>query len=110
MLKALKMIVLGLLAVALVVLGVANMNMVELNLLPEQLGVDRWSVDFPLAGVIVVSIFFGIFLGYLFEWMREHRYRREARRRRREAEELARENEALKTRLNDDDMPKIPVR
>ena len=111
MLRAFKMIVLGLLAVVLVVLGVANMTPVDLHLLPPAIGGFEYTLhQIPLAAVILLSILLGIVIGELIEWVREHRYRRDARRRRREAEELARENEALKARLQDDDMPKIPVR
>lgn len=112
MLRTLKMIVLGVLAVALVVVGVANMTPVDLHLLPAAIDADgRWTLhQLPLAGVILLAILIGILIGEIIEWVREHKHRRTARQKRREAERLARENEALKERLDVDDMPKVPVR
>ncbi len=110
MLKAIKMVVLVLLALVLVVVGVANMTPVDLHLLPPVIAEGRWTLpQVPLVAVILVSILLGILIGELIEWAREHKHRRMARQKRREAEALARENETLKRRLEDDDLPKIPV-
>ena len=111
MLKAIKMVVLVLLALVLVVVGVANMTPVDLHLLPPAIGAGRYTLhQIPLIAVILVSILIGFLIGELVEWAREHKHRRTARQKRREAEALARENESLKRRLQDDDLPKIPVR
>ena len=111
MLKAIKMVVLVLLALVLVVVGVANMTPIDLHLLPPVIGEGRYTLhQIPLIAVILVAILLGILIGELIEWAREHKHRRTARQKRREAEALQRENEALKRRLEDDDLPKIPVR
>lgn len=111
MLRTVKWIILAILAAALIVVGVANMTPVNLHLLPPAIGDYGYTLhQIPLAGVILVSMLLGIIVGELLEWAREHKHRKTARQKRREAEELARENEALKKRLDDDDMPKIPVR
>ena len=111
MLKAIKMVVLVLLALVLIVVGVANMTPVDLHLVPPAIAEGRYTLhQIPLVAVILVSILVGILIGELIEWAREHKYRRTARRKRREAEALARENETLKRRLDDGDLPRIPVR
>jgi lipopolysaccharide assembly protein A len=111
MLKTLKMVVLALLALVLVVIGVANMTPVDLHLLPGEIGGYDYTLhQVPLVGVILVSVLLGILIGELIEWVREHKHRRTARQKRREAEQLQRENEQLRRRLEDDDLPRIPVR
>ena len=111
MLKAIKMVVLVLLALVLVVVGVANMTPVDLHLVPPAIGEGRFTLhQIPLIAVILVSILVGILIGEVIEWAREHKHRKTARQKRREADALARENEQLKRRLEDDDLPKIAVR
>jgi uncharacterized membrane-anchored protein YhcB (DUF1043 family) len=54
------------------------------------------SVRVPLFVVSLVSIVVGIVLGYLFEWLREHKYRRRASLKAREADRLNREVDRLR--------------
>ena len=111
MLRAIKLVLLALLALVLVVIGVANMTPVDLHLLPPGIWANGYTLhQVPLIGVILASVLIGILIGELVEWARERKHRRTARRKRREAETLARENEQLKRRLEDPDLPKIPVR
>lgn len=112
MLKAIKWILLAVVAVGLIIIGLANMTPVDLHLLPPEIGGLEYTLhQVPLFGVILAAIFLGLLLGYLFEWAREYRYRRTARVKKREADELAAENRALKRKLEgDSDMPDIPVR
>lgn len=112
MLKAIKWILLAIVAICLVIIGLANMTPVDLHLLPPEIGGFEYTLhQVPLFGVILAAVFLGLLLGYLFEWAREYKHRRTARVKRREAEELAEENRALKRQLHDDsDLPNIPVR
>lgn len=64
--RTLKLLLLGVILLAVVVLAVANRGMVTLNLLPQ--GLDRVmarSVDLPLYVVILLSVIAGMVLGYL---------------------------------------------
>ena len=90
--RTLKIILLGLILVVVVVLAVANRGPVTLHLLPQ--GLDRvmpLSVELPLFVVILASVVVGMVVGYLFEWLREHKHRRRATQKSREAERLNRE-------------------
>jgi uncharacterized integral membrane protein len=95
--RTLKLLLLGLILVAIVVLSLANRATVTLNLLPEGMArVLPVSVNLPLYQVILASILVGLFIGYLLEWLREHKHRRRAARKTREAAELNREMERLR--------------
>ena len=90
--RTFKLLLLGLILVAIVVLAVANREVVTLNLLPQ--GLDRvmpLSRDLPLFVVILASVVVGMVLGYLLEWLREHKHRRRAAQKAQEAARLHRE-------------------
>lgn len=91
----LRIAVLGLLAIVLLVLALANLDPVLLRLLPEPLadglGIPVYSVRLPLFAVVLVAVGLGIALGYVLEWLREHRHRRAATRERARREKLERE-------------------
>jgi lipopolysaccharide assembly protein A len=90
--RTLKLLALGLILVAIVVLAVANRETVVLHLLPQ--GLDRvmpLSRELPLFVVILASVVLGMALGYLLEWLREHKHRRRASRKAQEAARLNRE-------------------
>jgi uncharacterized integral membrane protein len=90
--RTLKLLVLGLILLAVVVLAVANREAVILHLLPP--GLDRvmaLSIELPLFVVILVSVVAGMVLGYLLEWLREHKHRRRAAQKEQEAARLHRE-------------------
>jgi lipopolysaccharide assembly protein A len=90
--RTFKLLLLGLILVAIVVLAVANRGVVTLNLLPQ--GLDRvmaLSIELPLFVVILLSVVVGMVLGYLLEWLREHKHRRRAAQKAQEAARLNRE-------------------
>ena len=95
--------VLAIIAVVMITVALANRESVTLSLLPADLAVllgvaaDSNSIQMPLFVVIFVGILAGVFLGFVWEWLREHKFRAEAARERREAERLAKEVAALKT-------------
>lgn len=105
--RTLKLVVLGLILVALVLLAVANRGTVTLNLLPAGLeNVFAYSVRVPLFVVILVSILLGLVIGYFAEWLREHKHRSRAADKAREAERLRQERDQLRRRTGqaDDDV------
>ena len=95
--RTLKLLLLGLILVAIVVLALANREVVTLHLLPE--GMERvmpLSIQLPLFVVSLLSIVAGMVIGYLLEWLREHKHRRRASQKAREAAQLNREVERLR--------------
>ncbi|OWU85750.1 phosphoribosylanthranilate isomerase [Oceanicola sp. 22II-s10i] len=90
---------LAILAVALISVALANRDFVTLTLLPS--GIARIvgmnpSIDLPLFVVIFAGIVAGLLIGFVWEWLREHKHRAEARRNAKEAGKLEREVRRLK--------------
>lgn len=87
------------LGIALITLALANRGLVTLRLLPEELqllpGSDA-AIELPLFVVIFAGIIAGLLIGFVWEWLREHRLRAEAARVKREAAQLKQEVNALK--------------
>ncbi len=94
MIRWLKWLVLGLLALMLVTVALANRGAVTLRLLPDDLaaflGLDL-AVEMPLFLVILGGVAAGLLIGFLWEWLREHRHRADASARGREIARLERE-------------------
>jgi uncharacterized integral membrane protein len=110
--RTVKLIVLGLLAVILIALGVANMAAVDLFLLPAVLFGDSFSIKgLPLAVVILAAVLTGILAGLVIEFLREHEQRRVAEEKRREIVRLRQEISRLRAKLGnrDDELPRIPA-
>lgn len=82
------------LGVALLIVALANRGDVTLALLPEDLagltGVQA-QASVPLFVVIFGGIAAGLIIGFVWEWLREHRFRSQAARRARDVERLQRE-------------------
>lgn len=98
--RYIRYLVLAAIALALIVLGYANRDPVTLNLLPETLAAYMpvsEGLTLPLFVVILGSVVAGLVLGFVWEWLREHKHRSEAARRKAEAERLAREVDSLKS-------------
>ena len=105
--KYLKYIFLAVLGLCLVTVAMANRGAVELKLVPAALSGPlgfQERVSLPLFIVIFGAILFGILIGFVWEWLREHRYRREAELRRREAARLQHENRELRQEQTGDDV------
>lgn len=87
------------LTVLLIVIAFANRDPVTLRLLPDDL--DRfWSfgrvLELPLFLVIFAAIVAGVVIGFIWEWLREHRIRADGARAAREKVRLEREIGRLK--------------
>ena len=110
--RTVKLIVLGLLALILIALGVANMAAVDLYLLPAALFGDGFSIKgIPLAVVILAAVLMGILIGLVIEFLREHRQRKVAEEKRREIVQLRQEVARLRAKLSPqgDELPRIPA-
>ena len=94
--KYLFLIVVGL---ALVVLAIANNAPVTLQLLPQDtalwMGVE-YAIELPLFLVILGGVVTGLLVGFVWEWLREHRHRAAAVHNQREARRFEQEVVALK--------------
>ncbi len=103
--RLIKMIFLGALMLGIVLLSLANRAPVEVKLLPEGLGdVFQRSVEVPLFVISLLSILTGLLIGYILEWLREHKHRRLAAEKKREAAALKGEVKALrKKHLSEED-------
>ncbi len=87
------------LAVVLITVALANRDQVLLRLLPEELAGFlgwSWSVNLPLFVVIFAAIIAGVMIGFVWEWLREHKLRAEGARARKAAVKLAHEVQDLK--------------
>lgn len=96
--------ILAVIALSLITVALANRTSVTLNLLPIELSMLTgrvYSIDLPLYLVVFGSIIVGLLLGFVWEWLREGKYRSEAVRERREKDRLSREVERMKKKAAD---------
>ncbi|WP_424928023.1 LapA family protein [Amaricoccus tamworthensis] len=100
--RTVKIIILAVILLAIVVLSVANRELVTLNMLPSALDhlMPGMRFEVPLFVVILCSIVIGLVIGYLFEYLREYKHRRLASQKIREADNLKREMEGLRREVN----------
>jgi uncharacterized integral membrane protein len=97
---------LGVVALILMTLALANRQVVTLRLIPEDLGIRPTFDDglsLPLFVVIFAAIALGLLIGFTWEWMREHKHRAEARAQRAQKEKLEKELAKTKARAEPDD-------
>lgn len=103
-LRLVKILFLCLVAAGLVLLFFANNEPVTLHLLPDQiadaLGV-RNEYTISLFFVVVATLILGIVVGFVWEWLREYRYRSEMRTHKREASRLSNEVAQMKGKTSD---------
>lgn len=101
MFRILRLAFLAALAVVMIALALANRDSVTLRVLPPEaanfLGLD-WAVQLPLFLVIFTGVLLGLFIGFVWEWMREYRLRATGAQASRKAAHLAREVDRLKAR------------
>jgi len=83
----------------LILIGLANRDFVTVRAMPMALG-DLLGlspdIQLPLFVVIFISVGAGLMIGFLWEWVREHRIRADARGKAREVESLRREVDRLR--------------
>ncbi|MEL6265307.1 MAG: LapA family protein [Pseudomonadota bacterium] len=108
--RLLRAAVLLAILVVLVILGVANMQPVTLQLLPEGITASTPALaGVPLSVVILAAMLLGFVVGEVFEWVREAKHRKEVANRGREIQSLRAENARLRSKLADpkEDLPRI---
>lgn len=92
------------LAIVLVSIAMANRADVTLKLLPEGLAEFtglHWQITLPLFIIVFGGIVAGLIIGFVWEWLREYKHRREARVKSTEAKRLEREVTRLKGEKNE---------
>lgn len=107
MMRYLRYVFLAVLALLLIAVALANREPVTLRLLTEDLanvvGLTT-SVTLPLFLVVFGGIVAGILVGFVWEWLREHKHRAEAVQQRREKDRLKREVAHMRqTKAEEDD-------
>ena len=92
---------LGTLGVVLIAVALANRDLVTLTLLPsavsDLVGLNH-SIRLPLFLVILGAIVFGVIIGFIWEWLREHRHRADKTKAEKELHQTKREVRRLKGR------------
>ncbi|MFO7772323.1 MAG: LapA family protein [Roseovarius gahaiensis] len=86
-------------ALALILIALANRNIVQVRVLPDELSglaALNPSYELPLFVVIFGGILLGLVVGLIWEWIREHGERAEAARKARELSALRAEIQRLK--------------
>ncbi|GGO28812.1 phosphoribosylanthranilate isomerase [Gemmobacter aquaticus] len=99
MLKYLRYALLAVTALCLLTLAIANRAPVTLRALPDDIAAVvgmNWQINLPLFAVIFGGIAVGLLIGFVWEWLREHRYRSEAGTKAAEARRLQRELAAMR--------------
>lgn len=95
---------LGGLGLLLVSVSLANRAPVTLKLLPDDiavfLGVD-FAISLPLFLVVLGGVAGGVIVGFVWEWLREYKHRRDAGTKTREVRKLEREVSRLKGQGNE---------
>lgn len=96
MLRILKLLVLLPIAAALVLLAVANRQVVTLVLDPFSRGPEAMSITLPLFILAFILLAVGIVLGYVAAWLAQGRHRKAARTYKHECDVLMSEREKLR--------------
>lgn len=99
MFRALRLAILGLLALALIMIALANRMAITLKLLPDEfadlLG-RNWKIDVPVFVVGFAGVAVGLLIGFLWEWLREHKHRADVSAKSRELARVQRELASLR--------------
>ncbi len=92
--RLIKYVILGILAICLVVVALANRELMTVQLLPDELsrlvGL-QWQITLPAFVILMVAGVIGLLLGFVWEWVREHKHRATAVTERRERQRLEQE-------------------
>ncbi|MGJ8602861.1 MAG: lipopolysaccharide assembly protein LapA domain-containing protein [Marivita sp.] len=103
--RYIRYVFLAALAIVLVSVALANRGAVMLQLLPSDMadlvGMNQ-SIELPLFIVIFGSIVAGLLIGFVWEWLREHKHRAAASQRGAEVKKLERELRRTKAERDKD--------
>ena len=108
--RYLRHLVLGIIAISLIVVALANRGAVSLTLLPDALGTlvgFNLQLQVPLFVVIFLGVTMGLLIGFIWEWLREMKHRSAARSEHMQVVRLEREVSKLKATTADTDKDEI---
>ena len=76
--RFIRYLVLGALGIVLVTIAMGNREPLTVRLLPDELsrllGVN-WEITLPVFAVLLAAMLAGVALGFVWEWVREHKHR-----------------------------------
>jgi uncharacterized integral membrane protein len=104
MMRYLRYAFLAALGIILISVSLANVQSVELKLMPDALAEllrFNLSASLPLFLVVLGGVAAGLVIGFLWEWLREHKHRRDATVKKTEVRKLEREVKKLKKKQNE---------
>ena len=104
MIRFLKYAFLLVLIAVLLVVALANRQVVTLKLLTPELETWSgwtWSIDVPLYFVAFGGVAIGLLIGFVWEWIREAKHRHEVTKRQNQVRHLKREVNKLKGEKNE---------
>ena len=87
-------------AIALILIALANREFVTVQVLPTEiahLAALNPAYDMPLFLVMFGGVLAGLIIGFIWEWLREHKHRAEGARAKRSVAKLEREVKTIKT-------------
>ena len=96
-------------AVAVVLLAVANRGPVLLSLDPVSTGTPQLSVTLPLYVLLFAALAIGVVVGGIASWLAQGRHRRAGRHYRRELSHLRHEADRLRARTQARDVSGLPA-
>ncbi len=99
-----RLLFLGIVGLILIVLALANRQVVTLSLVPDELsGLLPFANDLalPLFLIILGGIVAGLLIGFVWEYFREHKIRADANRRKRDLNRLEREVKGLREKTGE---------
>jgi len=104
--KLIKYAFWAVIAVCLIIVGMANRGVVTLRAMPEALaglaGVSP-DIELPLFMVILLGVGVGLLIGFVWEWLREYKFRAAVSSKDREVRQLNREVSRLKADKHGDE-------
>lgn len=115
MTRALRYLLLALLAIVLLTVALANRAPVTVHFVSDDMaalfGITA-AIEIPVFVLLFFGIVVGLLVGFVWEWLREHKHRRVASTKTRQVSKLERELAAMKdqTSLPDDDVLALLVK
>lgn len=102
--RFIKLLLLAIILAGIVLVSVANRGLITVNLLPEPLvpyANIPTDLTLPLYVVLLAAVAVGMLIGYILEWLRERKHRREVGTTKREVSRLEREIENLRKKTGE---------
>lgn len=104
MMRYFRYLVLALISLVLVLIALANRSLVSVQLLPDELSfLSQLNIaaEVPLFLVLFAGVLIGLLIGFVWEWIREYKYRAAAKQTQREKEQLERQVQGMRESANE---------